>query len=168
MKIYARYSLIGAAVISLLSAPCGAATEFIGNVTSDKFKVHDGDGLKINGLELRLQGIDAFERKQSCSIGKTPWPCGEEAKAALKAKIKDQTILCNMDALDKYGRPLSTCYINGENLNAWIVKNGWGLAYRKYSDAYVTDEAEAKKEKRGAWRGDFVEPWNWRHGRYGQ
>lgn len=111
MKKHARYSLIGTVIISLLGVPCLAATEFVGNITSDQFEVHDGDGLKIKGFHLRLQGIDAFEKSQSCVADGASWPCGQKATEALKTKIKNQTLLCNLDKLDKYGRSLATCSI---------------------------------------------------------
>jgi hypothetical protein len=39
---------------------------------------------------------------------------------------------------------------------------GWALAYRRYSMDYVAAEDEARKAKRGMWRGTFVKPWEWR------
>ena len=39
-----------------------------------------------------------------------------------------------------------------------------GLAYRRYSRAYVDEEASARSTRRGLWRGDFVAPWDWRQG----
>lgn len=39
---------------------------------------------------------------------------------------------------------------------------GLALGYREYSSDYVDEEAEARQAKRGAWRGAFVEPWDWR------
>jgi hypothetical protein len=45
------------------------------------------------------------------------------------------------------------------------VRNGWALAYRRYSRAYVAEERAAENAGRGIWRGDFVEPWDWRDGK---
>jgi endonuclease YncB( thermonuclease family) len=41
----------------------------------------------------------------------------------------------------------------GENLNAWMVQEGWALAYVKYSSAYRGAEEDAKSHRRGLWRG---------------
>ena len=38
------------------------------------------------------------------------------------------------------------------------------LTYRRYSRAYVDEEASARSARRGPWRGDFVAPWDWRQG----
>ena len=51
------------------------------------------------------------------------------------------------------------------DVNAWLVAEGWALAYRRYSDAYVEQESEARRSRRGMWRGEFVSPWEWRQGK---
>ena len=51
-----------------------------------------------------------------------------------------------------------------ESLNAAMVRSGWALAYRHYSEAYVGQEAEAKAAGRGLWQGRFIEPWDYRAG----
>jgi endonuclease YncB( thermonuclease family) len=43
-----------------------------------------------------------------------------------------------------------------------MVRNGYAIAYRKYSKLYIPDENLAKDEKLGLWRGIFVEPEQWR------
>ena len=43
-----------------------------------------------------------------------------------------------------------------------MVLAGWALAYRQYSTDYVDAEAEARKARRGLWRGTFAKPWEWR------
>ena len=46
-----------------------------------------------------------------------------------------------------------------------MVSQGFALAYRKYSTAYVGQERAAKAARRGLWRGEFVAPWDWRRGK---
>ena len=53
-------------------------------------------------------------------------------------------------------------YKNEININRWLVKNGWALAYRKYSKDYIGEEEWAKNNNKGLWQGDFLEPWKWR------
>jgi hypothetical protein len=43
-----------------------------------------------------------------------------------------------------------------------MVRYGWALAFVKYSDRYVGDEATAHDAKAGIWAGAFIAPWNWR------
>ena len=42
--------------------------------------------------------------------------------------------------------------------------DGWALAYRQFSRDYVDEEEEARSNRRGIHRGEFVEPWDWRRG----
>ena len=43
-----------------------------------------------------------------------------------------------------------------------MVRNGYAVAYRKYSTLYILDENFAKEEKLGLWRGTFTKPEKWR------
>ena len=46
-----------------------------------------------------------------------------------------------------------------------MVKNGWALAYVKYSKE-ISKGAEICEEKGlGIWKGQFVAPWDWRRGK---
>ena len=60
---------------------------------------------------------------------------------------------------------MAVCRADGEDLNAWMVSEGWALAYRRYSEAYVDEEAGAESARAGLWRGEFVPPWDWRGGK---
>ena len=51
---------------------------------------------------------------------------------------------------------------NGVDIGRRLVSAGWALAYRRYSKDYVAAENEARKARRGMWRGTFVKPWEWR------
>lgn len=67
--------------------------------------------------------------------------------------------------MDRYGRIVSVCHAHGEDLNGWMVANGWAMAYRDYSRDYVQQEQSAAAAKVGIWQGDFVPPWEWRRGK---
>jgi endonuclease YncB( thermonuclease family) len=54
---------------------------------------------------------------------------------------------------------------NGVDIGRRLVSAGWALAYRRYSMDYVAAEDEARRAKRGMWRGTFVKPWNGAHWR---
>ena len=43
-----------------------------------------------------------------------------------------------------------------------MVKNGWAIAYKKYSKKYVEAEIYAKTNNLGIWEGKFLEPYKWR------
>ena len=44
------------------------------------------------------------------------------------------------------------------------MAKGRALAYRQYAEDYVGQEEQARSNKRGIHRGEFIEPWNWRRG----
>jgi hypothetical protein len=58
--------------------------------------------------------------------------------------------------LDRYGRYLGTCFIEGEDVGRWLVRNGWALAFRRYSNAYVQNEDYAREHQLGLWSGAFI------------
>ncbi len=134
-------------------------------------KVIDGDTLRINNKKIRLLGIDAPESKQMCkktylsflifSFQKN-YRCGEISTNILKKKINQKLLICKTSIKDRYKRYIAECYDNKININAWMVRNGHAVAYRKYSKKFVTDEMIAKKDKSGLWKGSFDMPWDWR------
>ena len=126
--------------------------------------VIDGDTIEIHAARIRLEGVDAPESGQSCTDTEgRAWPCGQRAAFAIADHIGQKPVHCISSGKDRYGRSLATCDLGGENLNRWLVANGWAVAYRHYSEAYVSDEAVAQEQKRGIWSGTFIMPWDYRH-----
>ncbi len=133
-------------------------------VLSGRARTVDGDTLKVNGARVRLHGIDAPESAQTCIADGRRWRCGQRAASALAQRISGRSVACKERARDAYGRMVAVCRAGGKDLNAWLVSQGWALAYRRYSLDYVDEEASARTARRGVWRGRFVEPWDWRAG----
>ena len=137
-------------------------------------KVVDGDTIHINNYKFRLEGIDAPEMRQHCKkeslkisfiIGFTfykDYNCGKVSKEKLKSKILGSEIKCIFTTKDRYKRYIATCYKEKTNLNQWMVRNGYAIAYRRYSKKYVPDEDFAKENKLGLWQGKFMNPEKWR------
>ena len=134
-------------------------------------KVTDGDTIQIKGKKIRFFGIDAPEKKQQC---KKPWltisfisfskdyPCGQISTDKLKKKINNKLLICKWSNKDRYKRFIAECFKDKTNVNAWMVRNGYAVAYRKYSKKFVSQEIFAKKEKLGLWSGTFMMPWDYR------
>jgi endonuclease YncB( thermonuclease family) len=135
------------------------ATEFSGVP-----RVVDGDTLTFGTVRVRLEGIDAPETDQIClNAGAVRWTSGIDARDRLVSHVADRHIICKSSETDRYGRALGTCSLGGENLNEWMVLQGWALAYVQYSSRYIRAEELAKDQRRGLWQGAFVAPWDWRH-----
>jgi endonuclease YncB( thermonuclease family) len=127
-------------------------------------RIVDGDTLVVDDVKIRLEGIDAPETDQIClDEHAAKWTCGIAARNGVVEHVGGRSIDCAPSGPDRYGRTLATCSIGGENLNAWIVRQGWALAFLRYSKSYVADEAAAREAQRGLWSGAFIAPWDWRH-----
>lgn len=148
------------ALILTAASPTWASEPIRGTVS-----VIDGDTVEISGERIRLYGIDAPESRQNCTKDGQPWRCGQDAAFAVADKIGLNPIECERKGKpDRYGRTVAVCRLNGEDLNAWMVSQGWALAYRQYSLDYVSKENEAREAKRGVWASEFAPPWEWRQG----
>ena len=132
---------------------------------SGRVTVIDGDTLEMRGQRIRLHGIDAPESGQSCTDknGMT-YRCGQISANQMASYVRGKTVSCNVSDKDRYGRLVAACYVNGEDINERLVREGWALAYTQYSRDYVLSEEEAKRNYSGIWQGRFVEPWKWRRG----
>lgn len=124
--------------------------------------VIDGDTIEIHGQRIRLFGIDAVESGQRCTRNGQPWNCGKDAAFALADRIGRSAIDCRGDERDRYGRLVAVCFKGGEDLNRWMVEQGWAVAYRRYSVDYVAEEVAARAAGRGLWSSTFDMPWDWR------
>lgn len=123
-------------------------------------RIVDGDTLHLNGIKIRLHGIDAPEMKQECTDQHgASYLCGEASTEALRTLTLNTNITCEGSTHDRYRRLIGVCYARGINLNAEMVRQGWALAYRRYSEDYVSAENEAQEAKRGMWAGEFELPW---------
>ena len=126
-------------------------------------RIIDGDTIKIVNKSIRFHGIDTPEKKQMCNKNSKIYSCGKDATDALTKKIDGNRVSCKVrNKLDRYKRYIGVCFIEGVNLNKWMVRNGYAVAYRKYSKNYIEDENYAKKNKLGLWSGSFIHPEKWR------
>ena len=123
-----------------------------------KTVVLDGDSLIIKNKEYRLWGIDAPEYNQICKDkNKREYYCGNKATQYLK-KITRGKVQCRKKDIDKYDRIVAICYSGDFNINAEMVKNGWAVAYERYTSQFLKEQKFAKKKKLGIWQGEFLAP----------
>ena len=142
----------GLLVVLLLTTPCHA--DFTGRVTH----VRDGDTIELGERAVRLQGIDAPESDQ---------PYGKRAGQALRERIGGRRVRVETHGRGSYGRVIGTVFLDGANVNAWLVRKGYAWVYDRYNDdpRLPRLERQARQAQRGLWAGsDPVPPWQWRHG----
>ena len=144
------------------AAPTPSAVSAASNLLVGQSSVIDADTLEIHGTKIRLEGIDAPEASQRCGDPAGEWACGQQAALALSEWIAGRPVTCHPKGSDRYQRVLARCFVGNDDMQAWLVSNGWALAYRQYSKDYVAAETHAQAARAGMWRGDFVPPWEWR------
>jgi endonuclease YncB( thermonuclease family) len=121
-------------------------------------QIIDGDSLRINGVEIRLRGIDAPELMQTCRLSGQSVPCGRTAKTALQRLANTGLVTCIGDERDRYGRILAVCRVRGIDMNAAMVRDGHAVAFGDY----VREESAASAAFKGIWEGEFERPRDWR------
>jgi endonuclease YncB( thermonuclease family) len=150
-------TLRSAFILVLLATPAAAVT------VKGPARVVDGDTLVVGGEKVRLHGIDAPELDQPCARNGAPWRCGEWARSQLADRVEGREVACEASERDRYDRLVATCRIGQTDIGRSLVRDGAAFAYRRYSTAYSSDEAEAKRKGRGLWSGEVGLPETFRH-----
>ncbi|AGT09681.1 thermonuclease family protein [Paracoccus aminophilus] len=129
----------------------------------------DGDTLRLGAERIRIHGIDAPERDQSCaSANGGSWPCGKAAEEALQRMVKDGDVSCRPVVIDRYQRVVARCTVNGKDLGQMMVRQGYAWAFVRYSSEYASDEAAARRERRAIWQSPTQPAWEYRSDRRAQ
>jgi endonuclease YncB( thermonuclease family) len=145
------------------ATPAGVA----GAGVSGRAVVVDGDTIQLDAVKVRLEGIDAPEAAQTClTTAGQSWPCGTVATRELTRLIGRSEVRCESRGTDKYDRMLGVCFAGGIELNAEMVRRGHAWAFVKYSQAYVPQEAEARRARAGIWQGPAEAAWDYRAARW--
>jgi len=131
----------------------------------------DGDTIEVQGVAVRLYGIDAPELGQTCRIGQHAYDCGKIARTALLDLTAGVPVICKLVPPETAGDPddgpegrVGRCSADGYDLSEGMAYTGWALASRRVSGRYVGFEDQARTAGRGLWKGQFVTPWDWRDG----
>jgi len=114
-------------------------------------KVIDGDTVKLQtGETVRLLGINAPEKGQVYY---------KESARRLRELIEGKKVFLEKDVVDKdkYGRLLRYIFLNGENINVKLVREGLASVYIispnvKYETELRESENEAKNSKINIWK----------------
>jgi endonuclease YncB( thermonuclease family) len=153
-----------AVIVLGLSATASAET-----LTGRVVRVADGDTVTVldstnTQHRIRLQGIDAPERKQ---------PFGQKSKTYLSDLVAGKEVTVEYTGRDRYRRIVGVVLIDDIDANLRQVKGGFAWHYKKYQKEqseedrkkYAEAEIEARKEKIGLWQDPKpIPPWDWRRG----
>jgi endonuclease YncB( thermonuclease family) len=145
--------------LSLLLLPVTAHAADITGIP----KIREGDQITIGSSRIRLGGIDAPSVDQLClNNSGDRWTCGVAARDELIKYTDKKVWTCHVDRVDRRGRSVARCNVDGEDIQKWLVKSGWALSYVRRSHDYDADEKAAREAKAGMWQGSFIAPWDWR------
>ena len=81
--------------------------------------VKDGDGVILNGTEIRLQGIAAPEDNEFKRE-----PGGPESTRSLRTLVESKHIRCDLDGTRARGRPVGICYLGSLDIGEHQVRTG--------------------------------------------
>ncbi len=145
-----KLSLILFSIIILINFSFTNSSEK--NIAKGKARIIDGDTIEINKEKIRFGGINSPERKE---IGY------RLAKDKLIEKIANNILTCVREKnKDKYRRTVAECFINGESLSSFMVKNGYACDYMYYSKGkYAKEQKYAKANKLGVWKMKYNTSW---------
>jgi len=96
-----------------------------------KARVIDGDTLQVDGIRIRLNGIDAPELRD---------PLGPASRRELKLIVGDDTIRCRPNGDTTHGRIVAVCMReDGRDIGAELIRHGLALDCQHFSDGRYHD-----------------------------
>ncbi|KQI72071.1 nuclease [Loktanella sp. 5RATIMAR09] len=148
-------------LVALIATPAFAAPN--GTV-----RVIDADTIDVGGTRVRLFGIDAPEMGQPCSADGRQWDCGAWTRDAVRNRFEGTYARCQQRDIDRYGRIVAQCAVDGQDMGQLIVYSGMAWAFRRYSETYDLDEKAAAIAERGLWAVDVQMPSDFRATRFAE
>jgi endonuclease YncB( thermonuclease family) len=158
-------------LILSLSILSSCSRERTKSVSGTVVKIVDGDTINILDAQnvqhkIRLQGIDAPERKQAFNQ-----VSGEHLAGLVFGK--NVTVIFNPDnKYDRWGRIIGKVWVDGNDECLEQLRAGLAWHYKEYEkeqsptdrQLYAKAEQEARTQKRGLWKDPApTPPWEYRH-----
>jgi micrococcal nuclease len=139
--------------------PTATPSATAGRTPAQVVRVVDGDTIVVvmDGLEYRVRyiGINTPETVDP----RKPVECyGREASQRNRELVEGKTVEVEKDVseTDQYGRLLRYVWLNGDMVNAILVREGYALASTyppdvKYDELFLDLQREAREAGRGLW-----------------
>jgi endonuclease YncB( thermonuclease family) len=148
-----------------------APSLFASQASAATATVRDGGTLQLGNVTFRLDGIDTPSLDQLCiDEHADSWTCGIEARDQLTKLIGGRQVRCDDLGVDPSfkKRRLGVCKVEGEttSLSQLLVRQGFALNVESSATGrFKTDEARAKEDRKGLWKGCFAAPQEFRRGK---
>ncbi len=144
-----------------------APRDGLNSLTGKVINVVDGDSITVldstnTQHRIRLQGIDAPERKQAF---------GDASRKHLASLVAGKEVTVKWAKRDRYRRIVGFVIVDGQDVNLAQVKAGMAWFYQYYQKElsaenrklYAQAEDQARSNKMGLWRDKHpMPPWKWR------
>ena len=130
--------------------------------------VKGGNTIQLAEIIYRLDGIDAPEPDQICIDDHAdPWTCGIDARNQLATQVGGHVVRCEDHGPDPAYRKrrLGICTVEGETASLNQLAVSQGFAMNSATGRFGDDEAAAKADRKGIWKGCFVAPADFRLGK---
>lgn len=130
--------------------------------------IRDGSTLQLGNVTYRLDGIDVPSVDQPCIDEHADvWTCGIDARDQLAKLTAGKQVRCDDLGADPVykKRRLGVCKIEGEttSLSQMLVRDGFAVNVEaSASGRFKADEARAKEDRQGLWKGCFAAPADFR------
>jgi endonuclease YncB( thermonuclease family) len=92
--------------------------------------VRDVDTIIVAGTAVRLNGLDGPE---------TSTRYGREARAFMTGLVQGETVICYLNGERTYDRWVGVCFLDGEDIGAIAITNGFALDCHRYSGGAYRD-----------------------------
>jgi len=148
-----------------------SAFPFAGQSWAASPTIRDGSTLQLGNTTYRLDGVEVPAVDQLCIDDHADsWTCGIEAREQLTKLIGGRAVRCDDLGVDPTykKRHLGVCKVEGETtaLGQLLVRQGFALNVEASATGrFKDDEARARDDKQGLWKGCFVAPREFRLGR---
>ena len=142
--------MVSCLILTALISAAGAETR----VTTRDFKVPDGNHVLINDSRYRLTGIEAPMPGEKCHLRGKLRDCGIIARAALMDLTAGATLVCRSTGDASY-----RCRADGYDLSEGMAYTGWAVTRPGAARRYGAVMRQARRKKRGFWRGSFPRQW---------
>jgi endonuclease YncB( thermonuclease family) len=135
----------------LLAVESSQALEF-----TSYAQVNADGSLRVGSREVRLYGIYIPPTGQTCRTYFSPPVCGSRAALALQFRIQG-FVQCEQKSVNRDRSVTALCYLDrthfsqGEDLAAYLIRQGWALALPRAPSEYHALERIARQQSAGVW-----------------
>jgi endonuclease YncB( thermonuclease family) len=123
--------------------------------------VNEDGSLNIRNHTVRLFGVAIPPTGRACRLFERPATCGSHASLALDFKIGVDFVDCEVVGENPDGTLSAICRVNGEDLGAWMIAQGWALALPGAPVEYMALERIARYRGSGVWGWPVYGVWPW-------